>query len=125
MGNYASKIQADAKKLCPADTGLLRNSINTTVNYEGDEAVWKIGSNLEYAVYVEMGTGQVGADSKKLLPKGINPKYKTEGWYYKAKEGFRYTKGQPARPFLYPAFKSNESKINEYLKKGIQAHLSS
>ena len=41
-----------AKRLCPVDTGGLRNSITHTTD---DEAAY-IGTNVEYAVYVEMGT---------------------------------------------------------------------
>lgn len=41
-----------AKRLCPVDTGRLRNSISHAV--EGDFAY--IGTNVEYAPYVEMGT---------------------------------------------------------------------
>lgn len=41
-----------AKRLCPVDTGRLRNSITHTID---DEAAY-IGTNVEYAVYVEMGT---------------------------------------------------------------------
>lgn len=41
-----------AKRLCPVDTGNLRNSITHDTD---DEAAY-IGTNVEYAVYVEMGT---------------------------------------------------------------------
>lgn len=41
-----------AKRLCPVDTGNLRNSITHGTD---DEAAY-IGTNVEYAVYVEMGT---------------------------------------------------------------------
>ena len=41
-----------AKRLCPVDTGRLRNSITHTTD---DEAAY-IGTNVDYAVYVEMGT---------------------------------------------------------------------
>ena len=41
-----------AKKATPVDTGRLRNSISHTVD---GEAVY-IGSNVEYAPYVELGT---------------------------------------------------------------------
>lgn len=41
-----------AKRLCPVDTGRLRNSITHDTD---DEAAY-IGTNVEYAVYVEMGT---------------------------------------------------------------------
>ena len=45
-----------AKKLCPVDTGNLRNSITHVTGY-GAKAVY-IGTNVEYARYVEMGTSR-------------------------------------------------------------------
>lgn len=41
-----------AKRLCPVDTGRLRNSISHAV----DNNAAYIGTNVDYAVYVEMGT---------------------------------------------------------------------
>jgi HK97 gp10 family phage protein len=43
-----------AKKLAPVDTGRLRNSISHEV--DGQEVY--IGSNVEYAPYVELGTSK-------------------------------------------------------------------
>ncbi len=43
-----------AKKLCPVDTGRLRNSIAHTVR-EDEQAAY-IGTNVEYAPHVELGT---------------------------------------------------------------------
>ena len=45
-----------AKKLCPVDTGNLRNSITHTVTDVNEQATY-VGSNAEYAAYVELGTG--------------------------------------------------------------------
>lgn len=45
-----------AKKACPVDTGRLRNSITHAV-VEGEKAVY-IGTNVEYAPYVELGTSR-------------------------------------------------------------------
>lgn len=44
-----------AKRLCPVDTGRLRNSITHTTVSEG-ETVTYVGTNVEYAPYVELGT---------------------------------------------------------------------
>ena len=44
-----------AKGLCPVDTGNLRNSVTHVV--DPDKLVCYIGSNVEYAPYVEFGTG--------------------------------------------------------------------
>ena len=46
-----------AKALCPVDTGRLRNSISHEVH--GDSVY--IGTNVEYAVYVEKGTRKMQA----------------------------------------------------------------
>lgn len=46
-------VETDAKVRCPVDDGQLRQSIHHTV--EGDTGV--VGSNVEYAPYVEIGTG--------------------------------------------------------------------
>lgn len=43
-----------AKRACPVDTGRLRNSITHLVDEGGKCAV--IGTNVEYAPYVELGT---------------------------------------------------------------------
>ena len=47
-----------AKKLCPVDTGRLRNSI-THARY--DENTEVIGSNVDYAPFVELGTHKMAA----------------------------------------------------------------
>lgn len=49
-------LQAEgyAKKLCPVDTGRLRNSISHAVE---KDSVY-IGTNVEYAPYVELGTSK-------------------------------------------------------------------
>lgn len=46
-----------AKRLCPVDTGRLRNSISHQV--DGGSAY--IGTNVEYAPYVELGTSRTRA----------------------------------------------------------------
>lgn len=52
------KAESYAKKRCPVDTGRLRNSI-THQRY--DENTEVIGSNVEYAPYVELGTSRMAA----------------------------------------------------------------
>ena len=45
-----------AKRLCAVDTGNLRNSITHSVD-DAEPAAY-IGTNVEYGVYVELGTGK-------------------------------------------------------------------
>ena len=82
--------EAYAKKLCPVDTGALRNSISHTVD-EDEPAVY-IGSNTSYAPYVELGTGK--------YTEGGRP---TPWVYQDAKGNWHMTHGQRAQPFLKPA----------------------
>ena len=46
------KAESYAKKLCPVDTGRLRNSIT---HQQYDDYTEVIGTNVEYAPYVELG----------------------------------------------------------------------
>lgn len=79
-----------AKPLCPVDTGNLRNSITHQVQ-ENEQACY-IGSNSEYAAYVELGTG-------KYYPGG-----RQTPWVYKdAKGNWHLTHGQRAQPYIKPA----------------------
>ena len=55
LARIGMKMQEYAVKLCPVDTGALRNSIAFKV--EPDEQAAYVGSNSEYATYVEYGTG--------------------------------------------------------------------
>ena len=48
-----------AKRLCPVDTGRLRNSITHQVN-DSEKSVY-IGTNVEYAPHVELGTYKASA----------------------------------------------------------------
>ena len=52
------KAESYAKKICPVDTGRLRNSIT---HAQFDENTEVIGSNVEYAPYVELGTHKQAA----------------------------------------------------------------
>lgn len=82
------KAEGYAKKLVNAPTGRLRNSISHTV--KGKDVY--IGSNVEYAPYVELGTGV-------HYPGGRNTP-----WVYQDEKGnWHRTTGQEAQPYLKPA----------------------
>lgn len=49
------KAESYAKRQCPVDTGRLRNSIS----HATDEDTAYIGTNVEYAPYVELGTSRM------------------------------------------------------------------
>ena len=98
-----------AKRLAPVDTGNLRNSISHTVD-DSEKAAY-IGTNVEYAAYVELGTGIYYLGGR------------TDPWVYQdAKGNWHMTHGQKAQPFLKPAVADHASTyrgiIEDELKNG-------
>ena len=92
-----------AKKLAPVDTGNLRNSITHRVN-EGEPAAY-IGSDTEYAAYVELGTG-------KYYPGG-----RPTPWVYQdAKGSWHWTAGNKAQPYLKPAAADHASEYRQIVE---------
>lgn len=82
-----------AKDLAPVDTGRLRNGIAHKV-VDSEPAAY-IGTNVEYAPYVEFGTGQYSTTG------GGTPK---EKWVYMGDDGkWHVGKPQKPQPFLKPA----------------------
>ena len=100
----AMLVESQAVLLVPVNTGGLRNSIGYKVNES--ELVAYIGTNCEYAVYVEFGTVE-------LAEKGNGRK---GGWVYKTPNGeVRFTYGMPPQPYLRPAFRKNQKAIRDIL----------
>ena len=97
-----------AKKMCPVDTGNLRNSISHTVDEQEPAAI--IGTNNEYAPYVEFGTGVYAVGGGRPTP-----------WVYQdAKGNWHYTHGQKAQPFLKPAVAEHADKYREIIKNALE-----
>lgn len=98
-----------AKDLAPVDTGNLRNSISHTVD-EAEPAVY-IGSNVEYAAYVELGTGKYAEGG------GGRP----TPWVYQDDDGnWHWTAGNPAQPFLKPAVADHAQTYSNIIKDELE-----
>jgi HK97 gp10 family phage protein len=96
-----------AKKLCPVDTGNLHNSITHTVDEQEPAAI--IGTNNEYAAYVELGTGKY-AEGGRPTP-----------WVYQdAKGNWHMTHGQRAQPFLKPAVADHAAQYRDILESELK-----
>lgn len=50
-----------AKRRAAVDTGRMRSSITHNVERQGDEVVGQFGTNVEYSIYVELGTRNMAA----------------------------------------------------------------
>ena len=132
-------VQAAARLLAPADSGYLQNSIFLDVDKVDNGLEATIYTNLQYAPYVEFGTGPKGAMDHAGISPNITPAYTMEPWwihesqideavaikyhwYYIDTEDGRFYKceGQPAQPFMYPAIHDNKDTVVDILRRGIK-----
>lgn len=108
------KAEKYAKALCPVGTpestgkkgyrgGTLRNSITHNVNTSGDNNYVEVGSNVEYAPYVELGTS-----SQFQAP--------PEWEQFDAKRGSGRGKGIRPRHFLRDAIQNHLSEFGNIIK---------
>lgn len=103
-------FEAGAKEHCPVDTGHLRDSIHTEAQ---DTNTVSVGTNLDYAAYVEYGTGPKGDPSVPHTTK--------EFWRYQDADGNWHTShGQPPQPFMRTAFAEGKDKAVEVVKDSIK-----
>ena len=119
-------VEASAKKKAPKGTGALRRSIESKVDNNGSDIEGLVFTNLEYAPYVEFGTGIKGNGSYPYKVEGLNLSYRDSSWVFTPDGGetFYRTKGQVAQPYMYPALKQNEKYIKQLFKDGVKDNLS-
>lgn len=108
LGKASALVEGAARKKAQAfrDTGELARSITSkVVNHEG-----VIYTPVEYAPYVEFGTGLFAVDGgRQDVP-----------WCYKDDEGnWHTTSGQHPQPFMYPALAESRERVMEIIKEGI------
>lgn len=119
MNKAVTLVQGQAKNLCVVDTGALRSSIHTQVKSSKSEVIGRVYTSMNYAPYIEFGTGNKGRGTYPYKTK-VNLHYKGEPWVYTPDGGetFYRTEGQVAKPFMYPALKMNEKTVKELLRNG-------
>lgn len=115
MGNYwnvrdallkaGALVERSAKQKAPKHNGQLAQSIEYEVDAQGTTCT--VFTPLEYAPYVEYGTGLYAEESgRKDVP-----------WHYQDERGeWHTTSGQDPQPFMRPALTENENKIAELLQ---------
>ena len=86
LSAVGESVEGHAKDNCPVDTGRLRASIG--YNVQNEELF--VGTNVEYAPYVEYGTGIYAEEGGRGTP-----------WGYQDEKGeWHYTHGQKPTHFL-------------------------
>ena len=93
------KTRSRAVLLCPVQTGELRNSIKVQ---KVAPLTVSVGTNKEYAIFVEYGTGMAGDPAVEHTSK--------ESWRWQDEQGNWHTShGSPPQPFLRPAVREQEA----------------
>lgn len=111
MKKACALIEGEARKKAPKNTGELRRSIESKVETEGKEVIGTVFTPLEYAPYIEFGTGLFaeGGNGRKDVP-----------WYYQDDKGeWHSTSGMHPHPFMRPALIDNRDKAIKIIKEGI------
>lgn len=110
LGKGAARIQGSVKMLTPVDTGNLRNKI-----FVAHEKMmeYSVTTNVEYAVYVEYGTGKLGDPTV--------PHTSKESWtYYSDKlQKFITTHGQKPVHMFTKGFAAAHKTAFEIVRKDI------
>ena len=107
LGLACALVERSAKMKAPKDTGALRRSITSKV----DGLTGIVFTPLEYAPYVEYGTGLFAENGagRKDVP-----------WNYQDDKGeWHSTRGQKPQPFMRPALNENRTEIIRIIKEGL------
>ena len=107
IGKACAIVERSAKQKAPKGDGGLRRSITSEVkDLEGI-----VYTPLEYAPYVEFGTG--------LFAEGGNGRTDVPWCYQDDKGEWHTTSGMAPHPYMRPALNENREEIKRILKEGI------
>ena len=111
MEKACAVVERAAKENAPKDTGELRRSISSRVDNIDGDIVGIVFSPLEYAPYVEYGTGLFAENGGRVdVP-----------WNYQDDKGeWHSTSGQKPQPFLRPALEDNREQIISILREVVK-----
>ena len=113
MGTCCALVERTARQTAHSfrDTGTLTNSIQSKVQSDGWDVKGVIFSPLEYAPYVEYGTGLFAEKSGRKTP-----------WLYEDEKTGEtiFTRGQKPHPYLRPALFENKNKIIKLLEESVK-----
>ena len=68
LDRRARAVQNQAIRLCPVNEGRLRGSISREIAVEPNGLTARVGTNVEYAMFVHEGTGLYGPRGRYIVP---------------------------------------------------------
>lgn len=110
VGKACALVERSAKQKAPKGNGELRRSITSKVETDGTDVTGTVFTPLEYAPYVEFGTGLFAEEGgRKDVP-----------WHYQDDEGeWHSTSGMKPQPYMRPALNENREQIKRILGEAI------
>lgn len=110
IGKACALVEREAKIKAPKDIGELRRSIKSKVEERDGSIQGIVYTPLEYAPYVEYGTGLFAEEGgRQDVP-----------WNYQDDEGeWHSTSGQDPQPYMRPALNENREEIKRIIKGGL------
>lgn len=139
LGRACAKVERAAKEKAPKGEGELRRSITSKVDKNGDSFEGVVYTPLEYAPYVEYGTGLFAEngggrqDVPWVYVKGGSSKKANSSKSYTVEEAHsavaylrekgldaHISYGMPPQPYMRPALNENREEILRILKEGIR-----
>lgn len=110
MGRACELVAGAAVEKAPKGNGDLQQNIKTKVDIDGDNVIGTVFTPIEYAPYVEYGTGLFAeVQGRQDVP-----------WSYQDEKGeWHSTYGMHPQPFMRPALNENRERVKEKLREGI------
>lgn len=108
LGKACALVERSAKQKAPKGNGDLRRSITSKVDLVEKEGI--VFTPLEYAPYVEYGTGLFAESGGRTdVP-----------WCYQDDEGeWHSTSGMKPQPYMRPALDENREQISRIIKEAL------
>lgn len=109
LAKACALVERSAKQKAPKGNGELRRSITSKVDMSEQQGI--VFTPLEYAPYVEYGTGLFAEDGngRQDVP-----------WHYQDEKGeWHTTSGMKPQPYMRPALDENRADIIRIIKEGI------
>lgn len=110
LGKACALVERSAKQKAPKGNGELRRSITSKIEEDAEDVKGVVFTPLEYAPYVEYGTGLFAEEGgRKDVP-----------WSYQDDKGeWHTTSGMNPQPYMRPALDENRADILRIIKEGL------
>lgn len=110
LGKACALVERSAKQKAPKGNGELRRSITSKIEEDAEDVKGIVFTPLEYAPYVEYGTGLFAEEGgRKDVP-----------WSYQDDKGeWHTTSGMQPSPYMRPALDENRAEILRIIKEGL------